>query len=216
LELKKICNLNIKQNYQVIYNTFNIEYKRLKYINVDFKSNFEELKDCEFILHVGSSLPRKNRDLLVKLLNLVKHKWDGKLCFAGQNINKSTLDLISEYKLEQKVVVIENPTFELLEILYNKCFVLIFPSFSEGFGWPLIEAQSIGCPVITSNIDPMLEITNGSALYADPNNEYSFEDKFYNLLEPSIRENLIQLGYMNINRFNKHKIIKEYIKFLEL
>jgi hypothetical protein len=71
LDLKKIFNLSTEQNYQVIYNSFNIEYKILKEFNLDFNSKFKELKDCEFILHVGSSLPRKNRDILVKLLKLI-------------------------------------------------------------------------------------------------------------------------------------------------
>ena len=160
------------------------------------------------------SLPRKNKDLLIKLLNNIKNNWDGILCLAGSNNNQNTIELIKKYNLNNKVVLIQNPTSHVLEILYNKCFVLIFPSFSEGFGWPLIEAQSVGCPVITSNLDPMLEVTNGSALYANPDDEKSFENMFYQILDDSKRKTLIDLGFNNIKRFNKEKIICDYINFL--
>jgi len=215
-EIRNLLNYNSIQNYQIIYNTFNFDYKNIPFNKLTRLSEEllpEKLNSKPFILHVGSGLPRKNKILLIKLLNLIKNNWDGILCLAGSNNNKSTLDLIQEYNLTNKVVIIENPTSHLLEILYNKCFVFIFPSFSEGFGWPLIEAQSVGCPVITSNLEPMLEITNGSALYADPNDEISFEKMFYQVLDDFKRNKLIELGYENIKRFNKDKIIKEYISF---
>jgi basic membrane lipoprotein Med (substrate-binding protein (PBP1-ABC) superfamily) len=60
----------------------------------------------------------------------------------------------------------------------------------------------------------MVEITNGSALYVNPNDEKSFENMFYEILEDSKRNTLIELGYNNIKRFNKEKIINEYISFL--
>ena len=215
-EIRNLLNYNSIQNYQIIYNTFNFDYKNIPFNKLTRLSEEllpEKLNSKPFILHVGSGLPRKNKILLIKLLNLIKNNWDGILCLAGSNNNKSTLDLIQEYNLTNKVVIIENPTSHLLEILYNKCFVFILPSFSEGFGWPLIEAQSVGCPVITSNLEPMLEITNGSALYADPNDEISFEKMFYQVLDDFKRNKLIELGYENIKRFNKDKIIKEYISF---
>jgi glycosyltransferase involved in cell wall biosynthesis len=217
LELKNLLNYNSIQNYQIIYNTFNFDYKKIpsnELVKLSKDLLPEKLNSNNFILHVGSSLPRKNKDLLIKLLNLIKNNWDGILCLAGPNNNKSTLDLIQEYNLTNKVVIIENPTSHLLEILYNKCFVFIFPSFSEGFGWPLIEAQLVGCPVITSNLEPMLEITNGAALYADPNDEISFEKIFYQVLDDFKKNNIIELGYNNIKRFNKEKIINDYISFL--
>jgi glycosyltransferase involved in cell wall biosynthesis len=223
IELKSILNYNTKQQFQIIYNSFNYEYKKIPLEELNnLSKNFlpEKLNNKKFILHVGSSLPRKNKDLLIKLLNKLDNKWDGILCLAGSNNNtgsnnnKSTIELIEKYNLVEKVVIIKNPSPSVLEILYNKCFVLIFPSFSEGFGWPLIEAQSVGCPVITSNLEPMLELTEGSVLYANPNDEKSFENMFYEILEDSKRNTLIELGYNNIKRFNKEKIINEYISFL--
>jgi glycosyltransferase involved in cell wall biosynthesis len=217
IELKNILNFNTKQKFHIIYNTFNYGYKKLHPDDLNSLSkNYlpEILINKQFILHVGSSLPRKNKDLLIKLLNSLQNNWDGILCLAGTNNNESTIELIQNFNLKHKVIFIENPTSIVLEVLYNKCFVFIFPSFSEGFGWPLIEAQSVGCPVITSNLDPMLEITNGSALYANPNDEKSFENKFYQILDESKRNTLIELGYKNIKRFNKENIINNYISLL--
>jgi len=52
-----------------------------------------------------------------------------------------------------------------LEALYSSARVLLFPSLEEGFGWPLIEAQACGCPVITTDAAPMNEVAGPAALY---------------------------------------------------
>ena len=57
--------------------------------------------------------------------------------------------------MSERVVEIEEPSNELLEALYSSALVLLYPSRFEGFGWPIIEAQACGCPVICSDREPM-------------------------------------------------------------
>ncbi len=52
-----------------------------------------------------------------------------------------------------------------LQAAYSYARALVFPSLAEGFGWPLIEAQACGCPVITTNEPPMNEVGGDAALY---------------------------------------------------
>ena len=59
---------------------------------------------------------------------------------------------------------------EQLEAFYNLAEGLIFPSWEEGFGWPIAEAQACGCPVFTSNRAPMTEVGGSAAVYVDPAN----------------------------------------------
>ena len=70
-----------------------------------------------------------------------------------------------------RVVEVEGPENELLEALYSSAMVLLYPSRFEGFGWPIIEAQACGCPVICGNREPMSEVGGEAALTAEVDDE---------------------------------------------
>ena len=97
--------------------------------------------------------------------------------------------------------------------LYDSSDLLLFASTYEGFGMPIIEAQSRGLPVITSNICSMPEIAGGGACLVNP---YDVEDIKAAILEISInhdlRKELIKEGFNNITRFQPNKISEEYAK----
>jgi glycosyltransferase involved in cell wall biosynthesis len=64
-----------------------------------------------------------------------------------------------------KVVFVKNLKSAALQALYSCSSALLFPSLAEGFGWPLIEAQACGCPVLTTAEPPMNEVAGDSACY---------------------------------------------------
>ncbi len=113
--------------------------------------------------------------------------------------------------MNDRVISIIKPTHETLVALYSSCLAFVFPSLSEGFGWPLIEAQACGVPVIASNIKPMLEVSNGTALHADPTNSDDFANAFLNILQNSFRNDLIAMGFENCKRFEQKKLIRDFI-----
>lgn len=217
IELKKIKsvqNLLDHSSYKVIYNGFNFNFKQLDIEKTRNTFNtFNITITSPYIFHVGSNLPRKNRTLLVEMLNLLKDSWDGIVCFAGHSIDIELQNLINKYGLEKRVISIVKPKHELLIALYNGAEALVFPSFSEGFGWPLIEAQACGIPVITSNIEPMYEVCGGAAIHADPNCPEEFVKAFKSLSDKITREGLIKKGLINCERFEKEKILNSYLKF---
>jgi glycosyltransferase involved in cell wall biosynthesis len=92
---------------------------------------------------------------------------------------------------------------------------MVFPSYSEGFGWPIIEAQACGAPVITSNKAPMMsEVGGEAALYADPDNAFSFAEEFRKLKNEDFREEVIRLGYENAKRFDFEKTMGQYVELI--
>lgn len=217
LELKQLKNKQDFGNeplYKIIYNGFNANFGILK--GDELKNIFKKYNihfNIPYILHVGSDLPRKNRELLVEMLYVLDDSWNGVVCLAGQKIDVKLDNLIHKYGLQDRVVFIERPDHELLVALYNDCDAFVFPSFTEGFGWPLIEAQACGAPVITSALDPMIEVCGGAALHADPNNSKTFADAFKLLADKTVRSDLVQDGFKNCERFKKEAIVKAYLDF---
>ena len=97
----------------------------------------------------------------------------------------------------------------------------IFPSLAEGFGWPIIEAQACGCPVITTDAAPMNEIGGTAATYiqvlkmtADPQ---AWAQQAATTLENLItmpetqRLALVNQGLANVARFNADGAIEGYL-----
>lgn len=171
------------------------------------------LSNKRFLLHVGSALPRKNRKMLVEML---RESSDNLLyaVFAGKPADKFLQQIINDYGMQDRCIFIEQPTHELLTALYNCCAAFIFPSYSEGFGWPVIEAQACGAPVIASNNKPMPEIGGNGALYANPDDAAAFVSQLERLNDVIFKESLVQKGFENIQRFSTEDMVSRYLNLV--
>jgi glycosyltransferase involved in cell wall biosynthesis len=94
---------------------------------------------------------------------------------------------------------------------YQRCDMVVFASLYEGFGLPILEAQAIGRPVITSNFGAMREAAGDGALLVDP---YSVDEIRAAILriknEPALREELVRKGRENVERFRADAIALKY------
>jgi glycosyltransferase involved in cell wall biosynthesis len=140
-----------------------------------------------FALHVGSNLRMKNREGVLRIFALSKKAWPGQMVFAGQKLTPDLRSLSRELGVMERVVEVEEPPNELLEALYNCALALLYPSRSEGFGWPIIEAQACGCPVVCSDREPMSEVGGAAALTADIEDEAAFAGALLRLADPAER-----------------------------
>ena len=96
---------------------------------------------------------------------------------------------------------------------YESCDLLSFVSTYEGFGLPIIEAQAIGRPVITSNLSSMPEVAGKSALLVDPYSVKEIKVGIQKIIsDQKLRENLIQQGLKNVERFHPNKVAEDYLK----
>lgn len=164
-----------------------------------------------FVLHVGSNLPRKNRDAVLRIFARTKDKWNARLVFAGDALDAEQRSLSERLEIADRVVEIENAADQLLEALYSCATVLLYPSLSEGFGWPIIEAQACGCPVVCTNIAPMPETAGGAGLFRDASDEAGFAEDILRLNDPAERGILSEKGLGNAERFSTEKMISRYI-----
>jgi glycosyltransferase involved in cell wall biosynthesis len=203
-----------KRNWKVIFNSFNADFYPMdSNISDRYIKPLKFPENLPYLLCVGSGLPRKNRKLLIDMVNDLGDRWNGVICFAGQQMDEDLRAYALKSGLQDRIIEVVNPDHNTLIALYSACQAFIFPSFSEGFGWPLIEAQACGVPVIASDIEPMPEVSNGSALHANPYKPNEFATKLMYLLESKNRDKVILSGFINAKRFNKELII---LKFIEL
>ncbi len=99
-----------------------------------------------------------------------------------------------------------------LILLYQQCDILSFVSTYEGFGMPIIEAQAVGRPVITSNILSMPEVSGGAAALVDPYNVEEIKQGILQIIENrAYRETLVRNGLINSKRYNGNHIADLYL-----
>lgn len=166
--------------------------------------------DAPFVLHVGSNLRRKNREAILRIFARARDVWTGQLVFAGEKLSETLRAQADALGIFDRIVEVPQATNETLETLYNGAGVLLFPSRFEGFGWPIIEAQACGCPILSSAREPMAEIVGGSGLLREPADEEGFAHDLRRLADASEREQWSRRSLENAQRFTTARMIERY------
>jgi glycosyltransferase involved in cell wall biosynthesis len=119
-----------------------------------------EVEHQNFILHVGTEIPRKNVEGLINIFEKYRERNpDAKLVRVGE-MSETVKQKIDESNLEigEDIIYEEDVSFDRLKALYTNAEKLAFPSHAEGFGRPIVEALACGTPVIAYDKKPMNEI----------------------------------------------------------
>lgn len=215
-ELLSISTLQPEQT-SVIHNCLNYPFRQLSLEESTLRiASRPELLKTPFVIHIGDNKWYKNRSGLLRIFAHYRRLYplSGlRLLLAGRPLSKELEKLKNELDLNDRVIEWINPTTEQLEALYSIAQALLFPSLQEGFGWPVIEAQASGCPVVCSSNSPLPEVVGNGALMA-PAEE---EEELAHLLSKAIhssstRYELIKRGLANVDRFSPEKIIDAYIQ----
>ena len=159
-----------------------------------------------YVLFVSTLEPRKNVVGILRAFRLLREwGYDGSLVLVGRWGWRT--DLIQK-ELQQSPVrrwihhldSVERPQ---LATLYRHADALIFPSWIEGFGLPLVEAMASGTPVVTSGTSAMPEVAGPAAVYVDPASPHGIASAVTALQsDPQHRERLIELGHKRATRFS--------------
>lgn len=165
-----------------------------------------------FLLNVGGGQWYKNRPGLLQLLHKLCsiHNYKGRLVMVGKPLAPHDALLAEELGLTARIVSLQNVPNPTLEALYSVADGLVFPSWEEGFGWPLLEAQACGCRVFTSDRAPMTEVAGDAAVLFDPADINTAADLIATALRNSPRFN--QDGLANAQRFTTAAMIEGYLE----
>lgn len=199
----------VKSIYAGIDKTF---FVKKNYTEVDSDKFKETLKiKGEFILYTGAFDSRKNHERLIEayaeLDNELKRKYQLLLVGPiGLSDSFRISEKINEHSLNEKVVVTGKVSESELLYLYANCSLYVFPSTSEGFGLPILEAMSCGAVVIGSSNSSISEILECSELLFDPFNVESIKIKIHEALTSNkLRSLAIENGERCLKKYSWNK-----------
>lgn len=169
------------------------------------KSNFEYLiLEKPYILFVGNRNGYKNFIFFIKSVAKLLKK-DENLhvyCAGGGPFNQPELKLLNELNIFSRVRYVRTNDL-IMKHLYENAQAFVFPSLYEGFGLPILEAFSCGCPVLLSNSSSLSEVGADAASYFDPTDPESLIQSIETVLsDDHYREKLIGKGFERLKQFS--------------
>jgi glycosyltransferase involved in cell wall biosynthesis len=171
------------------------------------------VKKDKFLLAVGTAFPHKNLTALVDAHIILAKKYpELKLFFAGKKeYYYGLLDSYIEQKANTgKVRTLGFVSDAELKWLYEQCAVYCFPTLSEGFGLPPLEAMVHGAPVAASTASCVPEVLGSAAHYFDPRSPADIAAKIAEILDnPRLRESLIKKGHEQTKKYSWRRMAEE-------
>lgn len=167
-------------------------------------------KGNDMVLSVGVLQTRKNTLNALRALATLPARY--RLVLAGGDGygSEAIHAFIRREGLESRVTRLGHVSAEELSALYQAASVLLFPSFEEGFGLPVLEAMAHGLPVVASRTSSLPEVGGDAALYCDPHEARDIAEKILCCVEdPGLRETLIQRGRARAREFTWQRMAEQ-------
>ncbi len=160
-----------------------------------------------YVLYVGAAYPHKNLERLILAFGKLTTDYmlDYQLVIAGRksNFHDSLEQHVKEADLGDKIIFTDYVTDSELAGLYNSATIYSFPSLSEGFGLPGLEAMSHGLPVASSNATCLPEIYGEAAAYYNPKDVNDMARVMAELIaHPDQQEELRNNGYKQVKKYS--------------
>lgn len=196
-DLIKLLNAD-ERKISVIYHANSLNYKKSP--ELERRLNLPG----KFLLYVGSRKYYKNFIFMITAIaDLIRREKDLYfICAGGAGFSKEETKIFNALKIESRMIQYQ-VNDKILGALYSNAKAFIFPSLYEGFGIPILESFSCGCPVICSNASSFPEIAQNAAQYFDPNNESSIYNAVKIIInDENRRQELIAMGFERLKHFN--------------
>lgn len=168
------------------------------------------------ILLVGAVQTRKNTLGAVRALEAMPQRYRMILAGSDGHGADETYDYIRRSGLSERVIRAGYVSPEKLEMLYQIADVLLFPSFEEGFGFPVLEAMASGLPVVVARTSSIPELCGDAALCVNPYDEREMRDQVVRAAEDeALRRELIARGFARAKEFTWRRTAEATLKVYE-
>ena len=204
-----------------LINQFNIHENKISVIHLGVDSNIFKKIDNQteyennygnYILYVGQRYGYKNFSYLFDTYmnsEIINNNYNLVL-FGGEKLSKYENELIKRKNLKKKIFFISGSD-QLLSYLYNHAHVLVYTSLYEGFGLPVLEAMSSGCPVIAFNGSSIPEVAGDACILM--NNMNSKSELSSNIVklgsDKNFRKTLVDKGIIQAKKFTWENCAKK-------
>jgi glycosyltransferase involved in cell wall biosynthesis len=184
-------------------------------------ATIESIIEKPYVLWIGRKEYRKNVDTLILAFNELKkeHAYeDLQLVIAGSKGHgyKWIKEALRISKHSDAVHNLEYVTETEKDLLFKKAKMFVFPSLAEGFGFPVLEAQSYQVPVVASDIPSLREVGGQGAIYVDPENIDQILKVMREILtEEHVSNQLVKKGEDNLKRFSFSRTAQEWYRHVE-
>jgi glycosyltransferase involved in cell wall biosynthesis len=170
-DLARIAGINGERS-RVVPNGLNHPYCPMPAADVAARLSAHGIPTgTRYLLHVGGNHWYKHRSAALRIaaaLRRIDGHGDIRLVMVGEPLDDALRTLATTEGLTGHLHELPGISNDDLNALYNGALGLVFPSLYEGFGWPVIEAQSAGCPAFISDRAPLPEVAGTSAIRFDP------------------------------------------------
>jgi len=174
-----------------------------------------------FIFYPANRWPHKNHDNLLKALAILKKEYhlDINCVLSGFDYENGypLLEKINKYGLNGHIRILGYGSMSEIRHIYKKAVMLCFPSLFEGFGLPLLEAMTVGCPVVCSGETSIPEVVGDAALLFDPLNPNEIAMKIHRVwTTPELRETLVSRGKEQAKKFSVRNLATRHLEVFRL
>lgn len=163
----------------------------------------------QYLISVGSLYPHKNVRILLDILPEFPQLKLVVVC--GRSVFWARFAVeVKKRGLSSQVYLAGFVPDEELATLYRKALAFVFPSTSEGFGLPGLEAMACGCPVISSTAGALPEVYGEAAIYFDPHDKKGLVENIRKLqTDENLRKDLMRKGLIRSRKFSWQRCVTE-------
>ncbi len=163
-----------------------------------------------YILNVGTLEDRKNLMLCVKALEHLPTEIHLVACGRRTPYSDRVMEYAAQRGLSERIHLFHKMQYFDLPAIYQGSEVFVYPSYFEGFGIPIIEAQNCGIPVVAATGSCLEEAGGDAALYVDPDDDKALSEAIARFIEDrELRQESIAKGYENVKQFSRERIASD-------
>ncbi len=171
----------------------------------------------DFVFYPANFWKHKNHDGLLRALKILKEERDlvvNVVLTGFPDANGYPVEAKAvEYGVRGQVTRLGYVEVEEIAYLYRRARMLVFPSLFEGFGIPLLEAMTAGCPIAAADATSVPEVTGDAAVLFDPTSPASMADAIQRVwCEAGLRERLVAKGRVRAGEFSADRQLRAHLR----